>query len=301
MKNNILINPYKPYTSRGIGNIIEGISPFIFEKALGVFNIVKDIRYKNIMKRRILSIKLFGEISIETINRCNGTCSFCPVNKNLDTREFHLMKKELFFSIIEQLHNLDYKGTVSVYCNNEALLDKRIFDFSDYARKELPLASLVLSTNGLLLTTEKFYRIIPNLDLLIIDNYDDDLKLPHRIKEIYTICKNDDKYKNKVWIVLRKKNEILTTRGGQAKNRKKTTKTFISPCIYPFWQIAVRPTGEVSLCCNDPLGEGTLGNLNKESIVDVWNGHKYIQFRETMFKEGRKNLLMCKYCDTIVV
>ncbi len=253
------------------------------------------------MKRRILSIKFFGEIVIETINRCNGTCSFCPVNKNLDTREFHLMKKELFFSIIEQLHNLNYKGTVSLYGNNEALLDKRIFEFLDYARKELPFASLVLSTNGLLLTNEKFYRIIPNLDLLIIDNYDDDLRLPPRIKDIYTIYKNDEKYKNKVWIVLRKKNEILTTRGGQARNRKKITNTFISPCIYPFLQMAVRPTGEVGLCCNDALGEGTLGDLNKESIVDAWNGHKYIQFRETMFKEGRKNLLMCKNCDTIVV
>lgn len=301
MRNNILINPYKPYTPRGIGNIIERISPFIFERALGVFNIVKDIRYKNTLKRRVLSTRFFGEIAIETINRCNGTCSFCPVNKNLDTREFHLMKKELFYSIIEQLHNLNYKGNVTLFCNNEPLLDKRIFEFLDHARNKLPCSLFNLSTNGILLTIEKFYRIIPNLDLLIIDNYDDDLKLPPHIKDIYNICKNDEKYKNKVWIVLRKKNEILTTRGGQAKNRKNTIKTFISPCVYPFSQMVVRPTGEVGLCCNDALGEGTLGDLNTESIVDVWNGHKYIQFRETMFKEGRKNLSVCKYCDTIVV
>lgn len=27
------------------------------------------------------------EIEIETINRCNGTCAFCPVNVNMPQRE----------------------------------------------------------------------------------------------------------------------------------------------------------------------------------------------------------------------
>lgn len=39
---------------------------------------------------------LFNNIEIETVNRCNGTCSFCPVNKNQDPREYKKMPEELF-------------------------------------------------------------------------------------------------------------------------------------------------------------------------------------------------------------
>ena len=47
------------------------------------------------------SFPLFESIEIETINRCNGTCSFCPINRNDDTRILHKMSDELFYNIIE--------------------------------------------------------------------------------------------------------------------------------------------------------------------------------------------------------
>ena len=31
--------------------------------------------------------RLFDHIEIETINRCNGNCDFCPVNHRVDPRE----------------------------------------------------------------------------------------------------------------------------------------------------------------------------------------------------------------------
>ena len=39
-------------------------------------------------------------ISIETVNRCNGTCAFCPCNINDEKRPFKRMTEELFYSII---------------------------------------------------------------------------------------------------------------------------------------------------------------------------------------------------------
>ena len=75
------------------------------------------------------SNKLFMDIEIETINRCNSDCSFCPVNRKTDPRTLHLMDENLFLSIISQLSTICYCGTVCFNINNEPLLDRRIPDF----------------------------------------------------------------------------------------------------------------------------------------------------------------------------
>ena len=52
---------------------------------------------------------LFKKIEIETINRCNGICEFCPVNRNEKQRPYHKMSDEMFYSIINQLEKLNYQ------------------------------------------------------------------------------------------------------------------------------------------------------------------------------------------------
>lgn len=74
-------------------------------------------------------------IELETYNRCNNDCAFCPVNRNNDTRKAHYMDEKLFYSIIDQLRIMDYSGSICLYSNNEPLLDKRIFKFVEYAKK----------------------------------------------------------------------------------------------------------------------------------------------------------------------
>lgn len=119
----------------------------------------------------------FQDIQIETCNRCNNDCPFCPANRNNDTRKPRFMDEELFYSIIDQLYAMDYHGTISLFSNNEPLLDGRILKFVEYARKCLPNAIHYLYTNGILLNAEKFSALVKNLDVLIIDNYDDNFQL----------------------------------------------------------------------------------------------------------------------------
>lgn len=294
-----LINPYQFPSLKYFGNIIENISPRTYEYLLMCHTSIKDTRYKKAMHKKVQTFSLFEEISIETLNRCNGSCSFCPVNKNSDTREYHLMEEKLFYSIIDQLYNMNYNKTVSLHCNNEPLLDQRIFKFAEYARNKLPKAYIVTNTNGMLLTPDKFYKLIPNLDLLIIDNYNDNLKLNNSVVPIYDICKSHPEYDKKVWITLRKQHEILNTRAGQAKNR--TSKPSLSSvCIYPFMHIAIRPDGKVNLCCNDALGEETLGDTNHESLQEIWFGPKFSDVRRNLL-QSRSLVSLCKKCDTIVL
>lgn len=240
-------------------------------------------------------IPLFHAVEIETVNRCNGVCPFCPVNKNSDTRPFHKMAWSLFQKIIDELRELDYSGNLAIYSNNEPFLDERITEFTKCAREALPNANIYLFTNGTLLTLEKYKEIIPYLDYLHIDNYSDTLELTKPVKEIYEYSRESNE-REKAVIYLRKQNEVLTSRGGQAPNKGKT-KGLSIPCLLPFQQFIIRPDGKVSLCCNDALGKYTMGNVSQQSMQEIWEGTEFQKIRAKLYK-GRRKLLLCNECDT---
>lgn len=243
---------------------------------------------------------LFDHIEIETVNRCNGTCSFCPVNRNDDPRPKAVMTQELFESIVDQLAALDYSGRFTTFSNNEPLLDDRIIEFNEYARRKLPNARMHLFTNGTLLTLDKFIALTEVLDELIIDNYQQELKLIKPCARIAEYCEEHPELKKKVTIVLRKPQEILTSRGGTAPNRKMLLEYGEDRCVLPFKQMIVRPDGKVSLCCNDAIGRYTLGDLSKEKLKDVWYGAAFQEVRRCLY-EGRKKWGSCRYCDAFSV
>lgn len=57
----------------------------------------------------------------------------------------------------------------------------------------------------------------------------------------------------------------------QAKN----SETF---CLLPFMHVATKTDGDIKLCCRS----WPVGNINKESIKDVWNGETYKRVRQQM-------------------
>lgn len=238
------------------------------------------------------------EIEIETINRCNGTCPFCPVNVNEPQREYAKMSDELFKKIINDLKEMDYSGKLSLFSNNEPLLDTRIIDFYKYAHEKLPKARLSIYTNGSLLNMEKFLDLTKIVDELVIDNYDDnDLVNEHLINIYNEYSSNLSKYNN-VFFSMRKQNEVLSSRGGQAPNKQSINKVR-HKCRLLYKQLVIRPTGLVSLCCNDPLGKYTLGDLQKQSIDEIWKSNAYRKVRKLMYFKGRKALKLCRSCDTM--
>lgn len=242
--------------------------------------------------------RLFRYIEIETINRCNGECSFCPVNKYQDKRPIRIMDMNLFRKIIDDLAQLNYTGDLALYSNNEPFLDKEIVERAEYARVKLPTAFIHLYTNGSILDRETFNRIIPYLSRLVIDNYNDDLTLNETSKWVEELCKADSELNKKVEIHIRKQHEVLYTRGGQAPNYSGNIKTPNITCPHPFDQMVIRPDGKVSLCCNDALGRYTLGDCNNQSIYDIWNSDIYWKIRKKI-RDGRKALELCKECDTL--
>lgn len=239
---------------------------------------------------------LFDHVEIETINRCNGNCDFCPVSRNSDTREYKLMENELFEDIINQLADINYAGKLALFSNNEPFLDDSILCKHKYAREKLPNAKMHLFTNGTLLKLDWFIEIMNYLDELVIDNYQQELKLIKPCEEIVGYCECHPELKSRVTIVLRKPHEILSSRGGDAPNRKNLISYGADRCLLPYKQLIIRPDGKVSLCCNDPLGKNTLGDLTKNSVLEVWNNDRFKTVRKALY-EGRRNWKHCEFCD----
>lgn len=242
---------------------------------------------------------LFSAIEIETINRCNGECGFCPVNRRLDPRPAVKMTDELFTSLIEQLRALEYAGEVYLYSNNEPLLDVRIEAFAERAKTALPNALIFLSTNGLLLTPEKYTSLIRWIDVFTINNYSDDFTLSPGIKAVMELAQSNPEWWAKTNVVMRYRREIKTSRGGLAPNKQAALPDTIPVgCYFPDKQLIVRPDGKISLCCNDSLGSVTLGDASTDSLENVWYSDLRAAARLNVMN-NRRAFPICRHCDTI--
>lgn len=239
-------------------------------------------------------------VNLETINRCNSTCSFCTANKNAEKRPYKRMEDKLFYSIIDQLADWEYKGHLTLYGNNEPFLDTRIVEFHKYCREKLPESFIFLSTNGLLLTVDKVKEIIPYVNQLIINNYCRDMKLHDNVQEIYDYAKSHpEEFKDvDILIQMRYMDAVLTNRAGSAPNKKNTQKIIKETCLMPYTDMFIFPDGRMGICCCDNFEVTNLADLNEVPLKEAWNSLEYQKLRQAI-RPGRGDYNFCKYCDFI--
>ena len=209
-------------------------------------------------------------VNLETINRCNSTCEFCTANKNAEKRPYKRMEDELFYSIIDQLADWNYKGHLTMYGNNEPWLDTRIVEFHKYAREKLPEAFIFMSTNGLLLDVEKVKAVVPYVDQLIINNYCLDMKLHKNIQVIYKyILDHPNEFKDvDILIQMRYLKEVLTNRAGSAPNKQATEKVVKETCLMPYTDMWIMPNGKLGICCCDNFEVTDLADLHETPLKE---------------------------------
>ena len=239
-------------------------------------------------------------VNIETINRCNSTCAFCTANIHAEKRPFRKIDMDLYKSIIDQLADWGYKGHLTLYGNNEPLLDDRIVEMHRYAREKLPDSFIFCSTNGLILNMEKLKELQPYIDQLIINNYGTSYKMHRNIQEIYDYAKVHPQEFEDIEIVIQMRylKEVLTNRAGSAPNKQATEKVIKETCLLPFTDMWIMPNGKVGLCCCDNFEVTDFGDLTTQSVRECWNSPKMRKVREDI-AAGRQNYPFCKHCDFI--
>lgn len=267
--------------------------------------ILQMVRKKNTEKytnwfNRQSEFPIFQMVEIETINRCNGTCVFCPASVGNEIRPFKKMKMDTFKKIVRELSEMKYGGEVLLEVNNEPLIDNRLPNLAKILKENVPGCRLSIITNGTLLTVEKMKILYKYIDRIVVNNYSRKFRLNDNIKTVYRYAvKHSSEYSGRELEIRRRYvGEVLTNRAGSAPNHHKVSFNVTMPCLYPFVGITIFPDGRVGLCSNDCFEVTEFGNVNDESLIEIWRGDK-LQVVRGQIAKGRKNYKLCSLCDVI--
>jgi radical SAM protein with 4Fe4S-binding SPASM domain len=221
----------------------------------------------------------FTMVAIETMSGCNYRCSFCPIGtiKMPSGR----MPMEMYENILEQLS--DFTGVIHPYLFNEPLLDRRLPEMVRMA-KERTQASISIQTNGSKLT-EELADELTKYATVVVNDYTTDNSVLERVRQ----------YPARPQLVLvdRNPDATLTNRAGNLPDRP--TVLLDQFCVRPFNEFYITNSGRVVLCCQDWSIQETMGDLNDNTIEEIWNNDRYAEFRAALLRKERIGL--CANCD----
>lgn len=246
-------------------------------------------------------VPIFASCMIETVNRCNGSCEFCPANVKDESRPLKKMEDGMFYGIIQQLKDIGWKGKLYLSINNEPFIDSRILCFAQYAKENLPGIKTCLITNGTLLSVKKMDEMVGKIDEIVINDYSQHYSLSQPHRSIYWhVRKNARRFAGMDIVINRRyQKEILATRAGNAPNKPKKNNTVDAPCIYPFLDLLIFPDGQVGMCCNDCKEISHFGDVAEQPLKEIWENAKFRKLRLAMAGGGRSAYPFCKECDVV--
>lgn len=70
-------------------------------------------------------------------------------------------------------------------------------------------------------------------------------------------------------------------------------------CGKPFYELKIKANGDVSACCLEWDGTLKMGNINGQSLREIWNGERAKAIRSLHLSGMRSQLSMCRDCTFI--
>lgn len=70
----------------------------------------------------------------------------------------------------------------------------------------------------------------------------------------------------------------------------------IMVCPFPFYSFIINPEGEITPCCADWKRKMVLGDVSKDSLLDIWNSPKIRNFWIDLLKGNKDKFEMCAKC-----
>jgi len=84
----------------------------------------------------------------------------------------------------------------------------------------------------------------------------------------------------------------VTLEGNQKKIVTKTG------CMLLMHQMVLLPNGDVTVCCNDLNSKGVIGNLNNQSLFDVYSSAERREYLDKLNSGRKHELELCKNCES---
>jgi hypothetical protein len=273
---------------------------------------------------------------IENTNCCNARCVMCP--RDTLTRKRGFMELGLFEKIMNELAGARRKPVVHLHGFGEPLLDPLLPERIRLA-KSCGIKKTYIVTNASLLFSETSRKIIEvGLDAMKISFYGTDAEsyratmrgldfnvTLQNIKDFMRIRKelntrtpklilqylpqetNGAKIEEfqSLWSSLPDKNGgdclnicSLDNFGG-GKSYNIVGEKITSVCFYPWTAMSVLWDGRAVTCCMDYNGVQGLGDLNCQSIEEIWNGPVLSGIRRNFGKLDYSGFPTCLNCDWV--
>ncbi|MDD5226430.1 MAG: radical SAM/SPASM domain-containing protein [Candidatus Omnitrophica bacterium] len=67
-------------------------------------------------------------------------------------------------------------------------------------------------------------------------------------------------------------------------------------CPWPFYELAINWNGSVSVCNEDWVHGTTVGDINKETLKEIWNGKRLYEIQKMMLEGRRSENKVCANC-----
>ena len=275
-------------------------------------------------------------LMIENTNHCNAECVMCP--RDTLSRKRGFMDFGLFEKIMKEVSSVRRKPVTHLHGFGEPLLDKLLAERIQLA-KTCGIKHTYIVTNASLLFPETSRKIIGvGLDKMKISFYGTDeesynttmkrlnFKVTFQNITEFLRIRKDMKRGNPRLILQYLPNEtnhakteefkalwssLIDTKvgdclnvsslhnygGGRAYNH--LGKKIVSVCYFPWTSMSVLWDGRVVTCCMDSNGVQVLGDLNSQSIQEVWNGPVLSGVRDNFSKFDYSNYPVCLSCDWV--
>lgn len=250
------------------------------------------------------------EISIETQAICNAACTFCPY-PTIERKGLKMADK-LIDRLIEEMKGFKKPFYFSPFKVSDPLLDKRIFDIIAKVNKANRLARTRIFTNGSALNpinAEKLNKL-GNLEVFISLNeyrpsiYKDLMGLDFEKVTRNIDLLHDSDFRHPVYILrvgvdpaFREYAEARWPRFITVQVKKDGWLGYTDPdpnedigkCSR-WLELSIMANGIVSLCCMDAEGRYSIGDVNKETMMEVYNRWTYRKHKD------RAGLVPCETC-----
>jgi len=267
-------------------------------------------------------------ILIETCNLCQGSCLFCPYFKIRKGQKKELLEYKIIKKLINEMTDY-YVERLTLFNNNEPLLDDRIYKIIKFAHKVLPKVEITLSTNGRCLTKDKIYQLyktglttlyisIPTLDpifynkimgyeiikiLQVLDDINDS-NILDMIKIAVPITKyfKEEEFNN----YFNKKNIRICSWHAEYKENWGIDEAikpivdfnqYIGPCDRPMDQAVILFNGNMVICCRDWHEQNVIGNIKDNTIYELWKNDKMISIQKKIARQKYDEIECCRTCS----
>jgi radical SAM protein with 4Fe4S-binding SPASM domain len=259
---------------------------------------------------------LFGIVEFNLIGACNRSCHFCPVSEPDFYKKYNKLGRfDISFceNVANDLAKIGFEGLILFSGYSEPLLHNKIVSFIEKFRSILPKCRMEINSNGDLLNVKNIRELHrAGLNEIKVSMYDGDHQIDHfnnliedsGVENFVTLRRRYYKDGN-YGIVFSNRGGMIDTSefsGNKAKkipyNETKEIPHNKRPCFYPFYMIKIDFNGDVLMCSHDWKKEYIVGNVNKNSIKDVWLGSKEIEIKK-MLLDSRRDVSPCNKCDVL--